>query len=312
MSQRPKGSLGKTARPTTLRAKILGEPWLMRMGITSTVMCIQGDKPIIYCVDYLNNVKRYLQMFNPITGDEEYEIFNFPMKDSLMGITTCKIQDTDYIVVSQNNVQQYSEIQLWPYPLIQKPICAWVGDYNTCGTVCVFEDKLYMANKTEDCVMEFYTTNPELVPTGLTLSTDIRVVEFVQSMCVTRLWNKEGNPKIIVIQYRDYKNESGIICMDFKGEHLWTIIDLPLDGIPLQPSDLCTDHKGNIFAGDPNNDRVILIKEDLTIETLIKTPEQVRCMDWCEESQQLYVCTFNKKKTVMMVARFRLDEIYVK
>ena len=306
-----KGKGAKPSRPRTLRPKLLGEPWLMKMGITSTVMCIQGDKPIIYCVDYLNNVERYLEVFNPVTGDEEDMVCRLPLKDIITGITTCKIDNQDYIVVSSKNLQQYSEIELWPYPLTWKPTCGWMGDFETCGTVCVFEGKLYMANKTEECVMEFHTSSTELVPTGLTLSTDIPKIDFVQSMCVTRLQSKAGKPKIIVLQYRDYKNESAMLCMDFKGEHLWTIIDLQLDGMVLQPSDLCTDHRGHIFAGDPNSNRVIMIKEDLTIETLIRTPEQVRCMDWCDEAQQLYVCTFNKQKTHMMFARFQLDEIWI-
>ena len=281
----------------------------MNMGITTTVMCVQGEWPIVYCVDYLSNVQRYIEMYNPVTGDEESQVCRFLSKDIITGITTCTIQNRDYIALASKNLQQFSQIQLWPFPLTWEPMIVWMGDFETCGTIFFYEGMLYMANKPEDYVMEFDASTTDLVPTGLTLSTDIPSLDFVQSLLVTRQQGKEGKPKIVVIQYRDFNNESAILCMDMKGQHLWTIIDMPLEGIIMQPSDLCADKKGNIFAGDPMNNRVILIKEDLSIHTLIHTPEQVRCMDWCEAVQQLYVCTFNKKKTLMMFARFRLDEI---
>ena len=292
-----------------LRPTLLGEPWLMNQGITTTVMCVQGEWPIIYCVDYINKVERYIEMYNPITGDEEAQVCRFPLKDIITGIDTCTIQQRDYIALASQNLQQYSQVQLWPFPLTWKPMIVWMGDFGTCGTIFFYEGKLYMANKTEECIMEFDASTTDLLPTGHTISTDIPGSDFVQSFIVTRLQGKEGKPKIMVIQYRNYENESGVVCMDMRGQHLWTIVNLPLEGLIMQPSDLCADERGNIFAADPQNDRVILIKEDLSIHTLIRTPDQVRALAWCEAAQQLYVCTFNKKKTLMLFARFRLAEM---
>ena len=122
-------------------------------------------------------------------------------------------------------------------------------------------------------------------------------------MCIAR----QHGEKRFFIQYRNQKEESVVVVKNFRGQHLWTSENLIYEGKVLQPTDLCTDNNGHVFAADPMNNRVFVMSEDPVAHLLIETTGPIGCIAWCDVRQQLHVVHGNREETAQVCARFTIS-----
>ena len=111
-----------------------------------------------------------------------------------------------------------------------------------------------------------------------------------------------------MIQYVGGGNNSEIKCVDYRGRQLWKIVDPLLDDRPFQPAGICTDGQGCVFMSEQDSRRVVVIQEDLSLQTLLVAPGRVWCVTWCDVSQKLYVLHSNERNTRMMVYAFEVGQ----
>ena len=234
---------------------------------------------------------------------------------SLNGLCKHDIGISRNIAVStQNTDDSWSTIELYNYPVLpvklgyqdEQPARVLGGQYDTCGNIYDFEGHLYRVNSVRENIEEIDVSRVPAGPTGTRVSTDIAGLKHVENFCVTR--RKDGR-KIVVFQYENFDNESVIECMDFRGQHLWRVEKQLVDNQIFSPTDICTDHRGQIFAADPDNNRVIVINEDGPIHTMVSVPGPIVGIVWSDKVQQLYVVHMDKDdkdKDITLFARFSI------
>ena len=84
-------------------------------------------------------------------------------------------------------------------------------------------------------------------------------------------------------------SDSYIKCIDYQGQELWKFGKCLPDGSSFHPYSICTNHKGNVFVADPWEQQVVIIRKNLELQILFKTPGQIQRITWCDQTQKLYV-----------------------
>ena len=105
---------------------------------------------------------------------------------------------------------------------------------------------------------------------------------------------KEGGEKVIVLQYLADAGWCNSIVkgITFQGQKLWRFGGLhssPIKGSLFQPFSICADQKGNIIAAEQESNRVMVIRKDRSLQTLLLASGRVGCIAWCDQAQKLYV-----------------------
>ena len=290
----------------TLKALPCGKPWFLRESYkVYGRMCIYGTK-LIFCGTDTDVFSSFIDIYNVDTHKREASSCFIRPGDIVSGLCIVKMEGVPYIAISTENSFEFlrqHRFELWSFPS-SKPYYSYTTNPNTFTVIHSFDGTLLIANELEKTIHEFNVRSTPFKSTGLTIPTGFSMLYCVQSMCVL----KEADEKRLVIQYVGGGNDSEIKCLDYRGRQLWKMSDSPLDGRSFQPLGICTDGNGNIFSSEQDSNRVVVIKEDLSLQTLIHAPGKVWCVTWCDVTNRLYVLHSNERQTRMVISEFQIAE----
>ena len=255
---------------------------------------------------------KFIDVYNPVTFEKENTVCRIEENFAIGAFCSLTIENSLLLAVSIISVpiNKYpSRIELWPFPVSSRnPIYTFTIGSEMYGPMCYFEGRLLIWNEGRGTLDELDASSIPLRPTGLRVPTGILSSGSVQSMCLIT----NNSEKHIVLQYLKDEGweDSRIKCINFEGQELWKVggLDAPrLDGIPFQPYGICVDEEGNLYSAEQESDRVVVIKKDLTIQTLFCAPSRVGCVGWCDETQELYVVYDISEREQMAVAGYKIE-----
>ena len=237
---------------------------------------------------------RLLDVYNPETFDKERTVTMVGEQFNIAGLCALTIENAQFVAVSIHSMpigSKPSRVELWAVPIpARKPVYTFTNSRAMYGPICFSEGKLLIRNEGRGTLDELDASSIPFTPTGARIPTGIVLPSSVQSMCLVR----KNNEKHIVLQYLKDEGweDSRIKCINYEGQEMWKLEDLDASHLgerPFQPYGICVDEEGNIYSAEQESDRVVVIKKDLTIQTLLNAPGSVSCIGWSDHYQSLYV-----------------------
>ena len=235
----------------------------------------------------------FLDVFDPGERKKEVELFRLTEEFTASDYCVLKVGHSHYLLVlilSVPNGRNRSRMELWSQPGKSSKLIHTLPNPTDYSALCICEDKLLFSSEITKTIDEFKVDTIPFKPTGLRIPSGVHFPGSMQTMCVL----KEGREKVIAVQYLADEGWSDSIIkgINFQGHKLWQLGGLgssPFDGTIFQPFGICTDQKGNIFAAEQESNRVMVIRKDRSLQTLLLGPGRVGCIAWCDQSQKLYV-----------------------
>ena len=172
--------------------------------------------------------------------------------------------------------------------------------------MCFSEGKLLIENGRWKTIEEMDVSSRPVKWTQLSIPTGINFPGSLCSMYATR----NNEERLIVMQYfkDDGWEDPKVNCINFQGQKLWQFggHGTPLlEGIKYLPSSICIDNDGNVYTAERNTNRIIVIKKNSpNPEILFCARGRVGCIDWCNQSQKLYVAYDIKEGVLMAIQAY--------
>ena len=199
--------------------------------------------------------------------------------DSPISVCVCETDEANIIVVSvlymdeQRDITSHRVEMFSDFPQKKLPFYTYRDQDKSrrLQDLHFFDGKLLVSSW--GTILEFHIDVASLQPTGHQIPVGSDVSK-VRSMCGL-MWQET---KAVVAQYEDKRGYYTVSCVAFTGTKLWQLGGLngaQLDGTLFLPDDVCTDEKGHIFAADPASMRVVVIFDDLKMQTLFRAPGRV-------------------------------------
>ena len=102
----------------------------------------------------------------------------------------------------------------------------------------------------------------------------------------------------MIVEYLAEKGH-GILCLDLKGDKLWEISP---SHDPHHMHYPCGDNKGHIFLIDHSSQTILVRKDELIAEVLLKLPGRIVDYHWSNTMNTLVVLHYNKKRDSLLVS----------
>ena len=173
---------------------------------------------------------------------------------------------------------------------------------SSLGPICSFDNTLLSYHPECHDILVFDTSkwpikeNDQAFDIGLDF--DILVTD------LTTCSGKEPNKRLIMLEYLAEKG-NGILCLDLKGNKLWEIAPSS-DPYPMYyPRG---DDKGHIFLMDHSCQAILVRKDELTTELLLKIPGGIVDYHWSNTMKKLVVLHYDKKRESLLVSCYEIVE----
>ena len=222
----------------------------------------------------------------------------------LCGICTFQIGVLYYIASSVGYAQsEKTSIEIWPAPMgNQGPYSLY--EYNKQGAykaLCLSSESLLAFNLKESRVEEFDISSVQIKPTGFT----IPIKSLLRRMCYLE---QNGEKRLLYTCYdKLHTNDKAfrLACVDFTGSLLWQVGGQD-NFHPIYP---CVDTIGRIWVIDIRTNRIVILRDDLKVETVLRHNGEITAIGWCGEENQLYVVrSTDDTNRAYCVERFNIEE----
>ena len=296
----------KSVGITSLKAIPRGNPCILGSTMKFRRMSLHQERLILWGFKALQLTNEGA-VFN--TSSESEEMAHLHVKPGCYVVGLCTvITDGDHYIAL--NVAHHTDsyrpnvIEVWTYPSkSSSPVYFYSDGINSFGTIHYYDGHLLASNLKTGHVHEIHVQLFPFKSTGVIIP--MKKAFFIQNM---RVLIRDGIKKLVYI-YRQVNEYRGIKCVDFEGTVLWELGSsrIMLDGHPFLPSYLCTDDKGRLLVSDTDGilSRVVLIHEDLSLQTIISTSGEIGGIEWA--NGKLYIVQDCLEKDNMMIATFTIS-----
>ena len=164
------------------------------------------------------------------------------------------------------------------------------------GPMCSFDNTLLSYSPECHDILVFDTSkwpvkeNQECFDIGLDF--DIVVTDLITCS------GKGPNKRLVIVEYLAEKGH-GILCLDLKGDKLWEISPSHDPHHMHYPRG---DNKGHIFLIDHSSQTILVRKDELIAEVLLKLPGRIVDYHWSNTMNTLVVLHYNKKRDSLLVS----------
>ena len=173
---------------------------------------------------------------------------------------------------------------------------------SSLGPICSFNNTLLSYDPEGRDILVFDTrkwpieTNDRCFDIGLDF--DIVVTNLITCS------GKEPSERLVIVEYLAVKGH-GILCLDLKGNKLWEISP---SSNPYPMHYPRGDNKGHIFLIDHSSQAILVRKDELTSEVLLKLPAGIDNYSWSNTMNKLVVLHYNKKRDSLLVSCYDIVE----
>ena len=298
---------------TTVRVftvKVSDQPQYLTRTMEYSALYFHQGKLLMSGFQPFTESGRLLEVYNPVTFEKERTVTVAEEKFNVAGLCALTIANAQFVAVSIHSIPIRSHpgrIELWAFPNpAKKPVYTFTKSKAMFGSIFFSEGILLVHNDEKGALDELDVSSIPFSPTSVSISTGIALPSSIQSMCLIT----SVNEKQIELQYLkdDGWEDSRIKCINYEGQELWRLDAPRLDGTPFQPYGISADEEGNIYSAEQESNRVVVIKKDLTIQTLFRVPSSVGCVGWCDQTQKLYVVYDILRREQMAIAGYKITE----
>ena len=213
----------------------------------------------------------------------------------ILDYSVIEVEDKVYLaasIASQPIQPQLCRIEFWPFTTpADEPayVVTKKGEYY--GAMCFSEGKLLIGNGKRKTIEEIDVSSLPVKSTQLSIPTEIY---FPGCLCSMRVIRNDMERLIVMQYFKDAGwDDPKVKCINFQGEELWQFGGLGtplLDGKLYLPTSICIDSNGNVYTAELSTNRIVILKKSSpTPEILFCASGPVGCIDWCDQSQKLYV-----------------------
>ena len=239
----------------------------------------------------------FVHVYHPTTLMNEETVCRHNIEVRILDYCMINVEDTDYLaasIASQPIQPHLCRLEFWPFTTpANKPAYIFLapkkGEFY--GPMCFSEGKLLIENGRRKTIEEIDMSCFPVKATQLSIPTGIY---FPGSLCSMRVIRNDAERLIVMQYFRDAGwDVPKVKCINFQGQELWQFGGLGtphLDNKLYKPYNICIDNNGNVYTAEYDTNRIVVIrKSSPTPEILFCAPDRVGCIDWCDQSQKLYV-----------------------